>query len=73
MADTNETDGDIIGRMQEQADSFERMVDKTDDRINDGNNYRGLMNPKDYVAKRAQVAKNEDEVRAASSSTKRLH
>tara|TARA_B110001452_G_scaffold258758_1_gene254337 strand:+ start:448 stop:669 length:222 start_codon:yes stop_codon:yes gene_type:complete len=73
MADTNETDGDIIGRMQEQADNFERMVDKTDDRINDGNNYRGLMNPKDYVAKRAQVAKNEDEVRAASSSTKRLH
>ena len=73
MADTSEADADVIGRMQEQADNFERMVDKTDDRVNDGNNYRGLMNPKDYVAKRAQMAKDEDEVRAASSATMRLH
>lgn len=70
MANEAESDADVIGRMQEQADNFERMVDKTDDRVNDGNNYRGLMNPKDYVAKRAQMAKGEEEVRAPSDAAK---
>lgn len=63
MADDAESDADVLIRLQDQADNFERMVDKTDDRINDGNNYRGLMNPKDYVAKRAQMSKDEEEVR----------
>ena len=46
-----------------QADAFEKGVDKTDARINDGNQYKGLMDMKEYKAKRAMLAKDEDEVR----------
>ena len=51
-----------------QADAFEKGVDKTDARVNDGNQYKGLMDPKAYKAKRAQLAKDEEEVRSWPAS-----
>ena len=35
------TDADVIERMREQAGSFEARQDKVDERVNDGNNYKG--------------------------------
>lgn len=47
---------------RENADAFEIMTDNTDDRVNDGNNYRGLMKASEYKAKRdAIVAGNISE------------
>eukprot|EP00966_Prymnesium_polylepis_P207413 4804461-Prymnesium_polylepis.1 len=39
----------------DNADAFEKMSDSTDDRVNDGNNYKGLMKASDYKAKREAV------------------
>ena len=56
MANESESEADVIGRMQEQADNFERMVDKTDDRVNDGNNYAGCAAVGDPLASVAAPA-----------------
>ncbi|KAL1529638.1 hypothetical protein AB1Y20_000580 [Prymnesium parvum] len=56
------TDEEIIERMRDNAEAFEQMTDNTDDRVNDGNNYRGLMKASEYKAKReAVVAGNVSE------------
>lgn len=34
------------------------MADNTDDRVNDGNNYRGLMKASEYKARREEVIAN---------------
>lgn len=63
MADESESLQSIVERVRDQGSNFEHMQDQTDNKVNDGNNYRGLMNPKDYAAKRLQVAKDDEEVR----------
>eukprot|EP00320_Phaeocystis_rex_P002721 CAMPEP_0119097632 /NCGR_PEP_ID=MMETSP1178-20130426/180043_1 /TAXON_ID=33656 /ORGANISM="unid sp, Strain CCMP2000" /LENGTH=109 /DNA_ID=CAMNT_0007081581 /DNA_START=39 /DNA_END=368 /DNA_ORIENTATION=- len=34
-----------------------------DAKLNDGNNYAGLMNPKEYKAKRAELAKDDETIK----------
>ena len=46
---------DLIESMRAQAGAFEHMQDRSDERVNDGNNYKGLMNVQDYKKKRAEV------------------
>ena len=38
-----------------QAGAFEKMSDQQDERVNDGNHYKGLMSRDDYVRKRTEV------------------
>eukprot|EP00965_Chrysotila_dentata_P154391 5102068-Pleurochrysis_carterae.AAC.2 len=40
------------------------MQDRSDERVNDGNNYRGLMNVADYSKKRKEVSMAPEERRA---------
>ena len=47
-----------------QAGAFEKMSDQQDERVNDGNHYKGLMSRDDYVRKRTEVGerpKTDDE------------
>ncbi len=63
MADEGEGADSVLARIQGQSDVFEAGVDRTDAKVNDGNNYAGLMNPKDYKAKRAELAKDDQTIR----------
>ena len=49
------TDEDVLERIQEQGTSFEPMSNKDDEKLNDGNNYKGLMSRDDYKRKRQEV------------------
>lgn len=55
------TDAEVIERMREQAGAFEHQSDKKDDRVNDGNNYKGLMNAADYKKRRVEVLEDPEE------------
>ena len=63
MADEGEGADSVLARIQGQSDVFEAGVDRTDAKVNDGNNYAGLMNPKDYKAKRAELAKDDETIK----------
>ena len=54
------SDADIIMRMREQAGSFEAQTNNKDDRVNDGNNYKGLMKADDYKKRRVEVLGGEE-------------
>mmetsp|Transcript_46781 Transcript_46781/g.77476 ORF Transcript_46781/g.77476 Transcript_46781/m.77476 type:complete len:138 (-) Transcript_46781:366-779(-) len=62
---------EVIERMREQAGAFEHMQDRTDDRVNDGNNYRGLMNVKDYKKKREEVSLSAEERKSREEAAAR--
>ncbi len=49
------SDAEVLERCREQAGSFENMQDRSDERLNDGNNYKGLMSRDAYVKKREEV------------------
>lgn len=53
------TDADVLERMRDNAGSFERMQDTSDIKLNDGNNYKGLMTMDDYKKKRGEVIGGE--------------
>lgn len=55
------SDDDVLLRMREQADNFEVKVDDKDDKVNDGNNYKGMMSAADYKKRRAEVLEGLDE------------
>ena len=55
MADASESDADILDRLREQATAFQSQTDFNDARVNDGNNYKGLMNAADYKRRRLEV------------------
>ena len=42
--------------MRDNAGHFEEVIDAQDARLNDGNNYKGLMNCAAYKQKRAEMA-----------------
>ena len=63
MADDGEGADSVLARIQDQSDAFETGVDKVEAKLNDGNHYKGLMNPKDYKAKRAELAKDEETIK----------
>ena len=63
MADDREGADSVLGRMQDQSDAFEAGIDKMDAKLNDGNHYKGLMNVKEYKAKRAELSKDEDTIK----------
>ena len=49
------TDDDVLLRMRENAGSFEAQSDRRDERVNDGNNYKGMMRAEDYKKRREEV------------------
>jgi hypothetical protein len=51
-------------RMADEEIAFVAKTNDVDDRVHDGHNYAGLMDPKDYVAKREQVKLGEDAYKA---------
>ena len=53
------TDEDVLARMHEQAGSFETQSDRRDERVNDGNNYKGMMRAEDYKKRREEVLGGE--------------
>jgi|TARA_B110001469_G_scaffold17111_1_gene17315 hypothetical protein len=63
MADDGEGADSVLARIQGQSDVFEAGVDKVEAKVNDGNHYAGLMNPKDYKAKRAELAKDNETIK----------
>ena len=75
MADEGESQTDVLARIREQGSAFEHMTDRTDEKINDGSNYAGLMRPEDYKKKRVEVTMTEEEVRAkkVAAATARIN
>ena len=59
---------DVLERVQLQAGSFERMSDKKDERLNDGNNYKGLMDVHAYKKKRQEMALEPEQIMAAKEA-----
>ena len=60
----------VLLRIREQAGAFEHQADRSDDKVNDGSNYKGLMQASDYKKRRIEVledpeAKKRDAVAAA--------
>ena len=55
------SDADVLLRMRDQADNFEAKTDSKDDKLNDGNNYRGMMSAEDYKKRRAEVLEGQDD------------
>jgi hypothetical protein len=55
------SDADVLLRMRDQADNFEKKSDMRDDKLNDGKNYAGMMSNEDYKKKRAEVLEEPDE------------
>lgn len=49
------TDADVLEQIQQQSGAFEHMQDRADEKLNDGNNYAGLMSRDDYKRKRAEL------------------
>ena len=51
------SDADVLDRMRDNAGSFEAAgtASLVDERVNDGNNYRGLMSVADYKNKRTEI------------------
>ena len=64
------TDQDVLERMRENAGAFEVQANKADERLNDGNNYRGLMSVDDYKAKRTEILEDTAEKRAKEKADK---
>ena len=55
------SDADVLLRMRDQADNFEKKVGKDkDDKVNDGNNYSGMLSAADYKKRRAEVLEDHD-------------
>ena len=63
MADDGEGADSVLARIQGQSDVFEAGTDKKEAKLNDGNHYAGLMDPKQYKAKRAELAKSDEEIK----------
>mmetsp|Transcript_23368 Transcript_23368/g.39913 ORF Transcript_23368/g.39913 Transcript_23368/m.39913 type:complete len:135 (+) Transcript_23368:107-511(+) len=56
------TDEEVLERMRDNAGGFEKMTDRKDERLNDGNNYKGLMKASAYREKRAEMAVDPEEL-----------
>jgi hypothetical protein len=65
MAEVGETDEDVLARIREQGTAFEHQTDLRDDKLNDGNNYRGLMQNAEYKQRRIEVLEDQTEREAA--------
>ena len=57
------SDADILERMRDNAGGFEAQSNNQDDKVNDGNHYRGLMSVADYKSKRTEVLEDTAEKR----------
>mmetsp|Transcript_41680 Transcript_41680/g.109935 ORF Transcript_41680/g.109935 Transcript_41680/m.109935 type:complete len:143 (-) Transcript_41680:291-719(-) len=55
MADAGEGDAAVLMRIREQGGAFEHRQDFSDEKLNDGNNYKGLMKASDYKKRRIEV------------------
>ena len=50
------SDADVLMRMRDQVDNFEKKIGQDkDDKVNDGNNYKGMMRAEDYKKRREEV------------------
>ena len=66
------TSDEVLYRMREQADAFESQTDRRDDKVNDGNNYKGVMSAADYKKRRLEVLEENDEDRDAKERAAKL-
>ena len=55
------TDEDVLLRMRENAGAFEAQSDMKDAKVNDGENYRGMMSAADYRKRRQEVLEGVDD------------
>ena len=55
------SDADVLMRMRDQVDNFEKKIGQDkDDKVNDGNNYSGMLSAADYKKRRAEVLEDHD-------------
>ena len=55
------SDADVLERMRDNAGAFEAQQDHKDNKVNDGENYKGMMSVADYRKKRQEVLEGVDE------------
>ena len=61
MADEGEGDSEVLMRIRDQAGAFEHRQDFSDEKVNDGRNYAGLMQAADYKKRRIEVLEDPEE------------
>ena len=61
MADEREGDDDVLLRIREQGGAFAAKSDYTDDKLNDGNTYKGILSAAEYKKRRAEALEDPEE------------
>uniref|UniRef100_A0A7S2BSL0 Uncharacterized protein n=1 Tax=Haptolina brevifila TaxID=156173 RepID=A0A7S2BSL0_9EUKA len=54
------TDAEVLDRIRDQAGAFESQTDMKDAKVNDGNQYKGLLNVQDYKKRRAEAMEDPE-------------
>ena len=59
--DDTESDADVLLRIQDQGAAFAHQADRSDDKVNDGDNYKGVLSAADYKKRRVEVLEDPEE------------